>query len=62
MKKKELKNLAMRIAALENKLSKTEDKEEQKKIQEAIIKESVKVTSLDDMFALDELIQQFLKK
>lgn len=32
MKKKELKNLAMRIAALENKLSKTEDKEEQKKI------------------------------
>ena len=62
MKKKELKNLAMRIAVLENKLSKTEDKEEQKKIQEAIIKESVKVTSLDDMFALDELIQQFLKK
>lgn len=32
MKKKELKNLAMRIAVLENKLSKTEDKEEQKKI------------------------------
>lgn len=62
MKKKELKNLAMRIAALENKLSKTEDKEEQKKIQEAIMKESVKITSLDDMFALDELIQQFLKK
>lgn len=62
MKKKELINLAQKIAALEKKLEKTENKKEKNKIQNAIIQLSNKITSMEDIFALDELIQQFLNK
>lgn len=62
MKEKELKNLAKKIAVIEHKLQNTEDKEEQKQLQEAIINLSKKIGNLDDVFRLDELIQIFLSK
>lgn len=62
MKKKELKNLAKKIALIEKQLSNTTDKEEQKKLQNAIIELSKKIDSFDDILILDELIQNFLEK
>ena len=62
MKKKELKNLAKKIAVIEHKLQNTTNKEEQKQLQNAIIQLSNKIDSLEDMFALDELVQDFLSK
>ena len=62
MKEKELKNLAKKIAIIEHKLQNTEDKEQQKQLQEAIINLSKKIGNIDDVFKLDELIQIFLNK
>ena len=62
MKQKELKNLAKKIAVIEHKLQKTEDKQEQKQLQQAIMDLSKKIGSIEETFVLDELIQEFLKR
>ena len=64
MKQKELKNLAKQIAAIESKLSKTKDKKEQKQLQNAIIDLTNKAASdnIENLFIIDELVQQFLTK
>lgn len=62
MKKKELKNLAKKIAVIEHKLQKTEDKQEQRQLQQAIMDLSKKIGSIEETFVLDELIQEFLKR
>ena len=62
MKQKELKNLAKKIALIEKKLSITSDKKEQRELQNAIITLSNKIDNMEELFLLDELIQNFLEK
>ncbi len=61
MKKKELKNLAKEIARAELSLRGLSDPKEKRMVQEYIIKLSNKVTSLEDIAILDELIQKEMK-
>lgn len=60
MKKKELKNLARKIAEAEKIIQKNDDLEALKKAQEEVIRIANSLTSLEDMMILDELIQEFL--
>ena len=62
MKQKELKNLAKKIALIEKKLSITSDKKEQRELQNTIITLSNKIDNMEELFLLDELIQNFLDK
>ena len=60
MNKKELKNIAKKIAAAELVLSQSEDKEEIRKAEDTIFKLSGKVTSLTDIAIIDEMVQDIL--
>ena len=60
MNKKELKNIAKKIAAAELILSQSEDQAEMRKAEDAIFKLSGKVTSLTDIAIIDELVQDIL--
>ncbi len=60
MNKKELKNIAKKIAAAELILSQSEDKEERRKAEDTIFKLSGKVTSLTDIAIIDEMVQDIL--
>ena len=60
MNKKELKNIAKKIAAAELVLSQCEDKEERRKAEDTIFKLSGKVTSLTDIAIIDEMVQDIL--
>lgn len=61
MKRKEIKNLAKKIAQLELKLQKNNlSTEEKSKIESEIIKLSSHIGGIDDMIALDEEIQEIL--
>ena len=62
MKKKELKKLASQIAEAELILQKTTDPKEIRMIKENIIKLSSRITSLEDIMILDELIQNKIKE
>ena len=62
MKKKELKNLAVQIADAEKILSNNPSPEERKEAENTIMRLTSRVTSLEDMMYMDELIQKFLKK
>ena len=61
MKKKELKNLAKKIAKYESIIQTSDDKNEIRKAQLAIIELSGSVDSLEDITAIDEMVQDFLK-
>lgn len=61
MKKKELKNLAKKIAKYEQIIQSSDDKDEIRKAQLAIIELSGSVNSLEDITAIDEMVQDFLK-
>lgn len=61
MKKKELKNLAKKIAKYESIIQTSDDKDEIRKAQLAIIELSGSVDSLEDITAIDEMVQDFLK-
>ena len=61
MKKKELKNLAKKIAKYESIIQISDDKDEIRKAQLAIIELSGSVDSLEDITAIDEMVQDFLK-
>ena len=61
MKKKELKNLAKRIADAEYIIQHSEDAKEVARAQDRILELSGKVTSIEDMMAIDELVQEFLE-
>lgn len=60
MNKKELKNIAKKIAAAELVLSQSEDKEERRNAEDTIFKLSGKVTSLTDIAIIDEMVQDIL--
>ena len=60
MKRKELKNLAKKIAALEKIIQATEDEEKKKKAEHEIMRLSNSISNYEEIFILDELIQEFL--
>ena len=62
MKQKELKNIAIKIAKNEFIIQTSKDKEEVEKAQDEILKLSHRVSSLEDMMILDDLIQDLMTK
>lgn len=62
MKKKELKNLAKRIADAEFTLQNSTDSAAKAKAQDLILELSSKITSLDDIMTVDELVQEILSQ
>lgn len=62
MKKKELKNLAQKIAAAERVIQNSNDKNEIYNAEQEIMRLSSSISSVTDMMALDEMIQTILEK
>lgn len=62
MKRKELKNLAQKIAKQEQILQNSNDSKEIAKAQSEIMKLSGCVESMDDMIIIDEIVQEILSK
>lgn len=62
MKKKELKNLAKRLAEAELTLHITDDQEKIKKAKEEMFKIGYQLSSYEDMMYVDELVQEILSK
>ena len=62
MKQKELKNIAIKIAKNEFIIQTSKYKEELEKAQYEILKLSHRVSSLEDMMILDDLIQELMTK
>ncbi len=62
MKKKELKNLAERIAQYEHIIQTSQDQDEIKNARAQIMALSSKVKNLEDIMILDEMIQDFIGK
>ena len=61
MKKKELKELAKKIAKCEFTIQTSSDKTAIRKAQEDIMSLSGRVESLNDITAIDEMVQDILK-
>ena len=62
MKKKEIKNLAQKIAKYERIIQTSDDKQLVRQAQEKIMEITSSVNSLDDMVAIDELVMELLEK
>ena len=62
MKKKELKNLAQKIAKYERIIQTSDDNKLVRQAQEEIMLLTKSVNSLDDMIAIDELVMELLEK
>lgn len=62
MKKKELKNLAKKIADAEYIVQTSDDKKKVAQAQQEIFELSGHVQSLDDMTVIDELVQEILSQ
>lgn len=62
MKKKELKNLAKKIAEAEHIIQNSDDAKAIAKAQDTILLLSGKAMSLEDMIIIDELVQEILNK
>lgn len=62
MKKKELKALAKKIAEAEYIIQTSDDKKKIAKAQGEILELSGKVTSLEDMVLIDELVQDIFSE
>ena len=62
MKKKELKNLAQKIAKYERIIQTRDDKKLVHQAEEEIMRLSSSVDSLEDMVAIDELVMELLEK
>ena len=62
MKKKELKNLAKKIAEAEYIIQNSDDAKAIAKAQDAILELSGKAMSVEDMIAIDELVQDILSE
>lgn len=62
MKKKEIKNLANKIAKFERIIQTSDDKEAIKQAEEEIMKVSSSVKSLEDMMAIDEMVLELLNE
>ena len=62
MKKKELIKLAGQIAQAEIDLQESKNPERNKELKQKIMKLSSRITSLEDIMILDELIQKKIKE
>jgi phage shock protein A len=62
MKRKELKNLAQKIAAAEILLQTSDDAFAKQKAQDDILELSGHARTVEDMLALDEMIQKILEE
>ena len=62
MKKKEIKNLAQKIAKYERIIQTSDDKHLIRQAQEKIMEITSSVNSLEDMVAIDELVMELLEK
>ena len=62
MKKKEQKALAQKIAKYELIIQTSQDKKQVRDAQDKIIELSGKVETLDDIAAIDEMVQEILEK
>ena len=62
MNKKELKNLAKKIAKYEKIIQTTEDAKERHNAENEIMRLTSSVKSFDDLMTLDELIQDILEE
>lgn len=62
MKKKELKNLAAKIAKCERIIQTSYDKKAVHQAEEEIMRLSSSVDRLEDMVAIDELVMELLEK
>lgn len=62
MKKKELKNLAKKIAECERVIQTSQNSQEIHDAQNQIVKLSGSVKTFEDMMILDEMIQELLEK
>lgn len=62
MKKKEQKALAQKIAKYELIIQTSDDKKRVRDAQDKVIELSGKVESLDDIAAIDEMVQEILEK
>lgn len=62
MKKKEQKALAQKIAKYELIVQTSDDKKRIREAQDKIIELSGKVETLDDIAAIDEMVQEILEK
>lgn len=62
MKKKELKNLAQKIAAAERIIENSNNKNEIYNAEQEIMRLSGSISSITDMMALDEMVQTILEK
>ena len=62
MKRKELKNLANKIAKAELKYQSATSTEEKKEAENEIIRLSGKVQNVEDMLLLDDLVQDSIKE
>ena len=62
MKRKEILQLAKKIAKLEMIIQNSEDREEAQRAEMEIIKLSANIRSLADMEAIDEAVQDILAK
>lgn len=62
MKKKEQKALAQKIAKYELIIQTSDDKKRVREAQDKVIELSGKVETLDDIAAIDEMVQEILEK
>ena len=62
MKRKEIKNLAQKIAKYERIIQTSDDKKAIAQAEDEIMKVSSSVRSLEDMMAIDELVLELLNK
>ena len=62
MKRKELKNLAEKIAKCEKIIQTSTDTKEKAKAEQEIIRISSSVADLDDLLQIDELVMEILEK
>lgn len=62
MNKKEIKNLAKQIAKAELTIQNSTDQKERKYAMDMIIALSSKLSSLEEMERVDEMVQKILKK
>lgn len=62
MKKKDLKNLANKIAQCELQLQRTTDSKEYQELQTEIMRLSEQVETMDEMLFVDQMVQEILKK
>lgn len=62
MKKKEIKNIAEKIAKCELIIQNSEDQQAVKRAENEVMKLSANVGNLDDLMAIDEIVMEILAK